>query len=191
MWITILREVEPYISPKWQKQKRVQCKCDCGKIFETQLNHVKWLHTTSCWCYQKKKAWEYNSTHGMSDKRIYNIWRGIKRRCTNKNDERYHDYWWRWIKYDPRWNDFTIFYEEMKDWYRDDLTIDRTYNDWGYSKENCKWTTMKEQQINRRNTWKYKWKPVIQWCEELWLNYCTVYSRINKYWWNIEKALWL
>jgi hypothetical protein len=35
----------------------------------------------------------------------------------------------------------------------------------------------------------YKWKCIFQWCEELWLNYSTVRSRINQSKWTIKKAL--
>lgn len=189
--VQILREVEPYISPKWQKQKRVECKCDCWNIFETQLHHVKWWHTKSCWCYQKKKVLEHNSTHCMSDTRIYNIWRWMKRRCTNKNDGRYKDYWWRWIWYSKEWGKFEWFFADMWQTYEKWLTLERINNNWNYCKENCYWATMEQQQKNRRNNIYYKWKLVKDWCRELWLNYWTVYSRISRNKWAIEKALWL
>lgn len=48
-------------------------------------------------------------------------------------------------------NDFEAFLADMQPTWRPGLVLDRLDNDGPYSKENCKWRTMKEQQRNRRN----------------------------------------
>ena len=89
-------------------------------------------------------------THGMSDTRIYSIWRSMKTRCSNDKQPNYKRYGYRGIGFDESWNKFESFYNDMKDGYSDDLTIERIDNLKGYSKDNCKWITPAKQNRNMR-----------------------------------------
>lgn len=132
-----------------------------------------------------------NYKHWMCWTRLYGIWSNLKQRCNNNAKKEYNRYWWRWITYDPKWEKFEWFYEDMKNWYSDNLTIDRIDNDWNYCKENCRWETVYNQVRNRCDNIFYKWKCVTDWCIDLWINKQTYNSRINKLWWTIEEALWI
>ena len=75
--------------------------------------------------------------------------------------------------------------------YKEGLTIDRIDSNKGYSPENCRWVTMKEQNNhtghNRLCTYKDKTQTLKQWCEELNLNYSKTIQRILSGW-TVEKA---
>lgn len=137
------------------------------------------------------REWINNSNykHWMKWTRIFNIWCSLRNRCDKKYNLDYKRYGWRWITYCEKWKTFLGFYEDMKEWYANNLEIDRINNDWNYTKDNCRWATRKQQNRNSSNNRIYKWKCISEWCEELWLNYSTVRSRINQSKWTIEKAL--
>ena len=171
--LTIMKEVF------WRRARYVQCQCDCWNIIERNLSNVINKKSISCWCYQKEIASKTFTKHWMFWTRIYVIYTAMKSRC---NDEKHKNYGWRWIK--CLWNTFEEFYEDMKDWYSDELSIDRINNDWNYCKENCRWATRKEQSNNRRDniqiTIKWVTKLMIEWCEIYWIKKNTVYSRLHK-----------
>lgn len=97
-------------------------------------------------------------THGMDGTRFYVIWSHMKNRCTNPNYPYFKDYMGRGITLYYKWIDFINFKVDMYDKYLDHVekygeentSIDRIDNDLGYSPDNCKWSTRKEQNNNKR-----------------------------------------
>ncbi len=89
------------------------------------------------------------TTHGMSRTLTYSTWHSMKSRC-NLHHERYKDYNGRGITYDPRWDQFENFFEDMGV-KPPGLTLERKDNDKGYSKDNCEWATPTQQAHNKRN----------------------------------------
>ena len=80
----------------------------------------------------------------------------------------------------------------MSNGYKEGLTLDRIDNDKGYSPENCRWTTVKEQSNNRRsNTWLEfcgERKTISQWSDYIGVSVDTLCHRL-KNGWSIEKTL--
>jgi hypothetical protein len=132
-------------------------------------------------------------THGLAQTRPYNTWNHMMFRCYHPTDSRWPQYGGRGIKVCEKWHDFIGFWEDMKEGYSKELTLDRINNEGDYSKENCRWTTQKEQCRNKRTTLKIdyrgKKRVLIELCSELGLKYHMVYLRLFRYHWPIERAL--
>ena len=89
--------------------------------------------------------------------KLYRVWTSIKARVKNKNHPAYKDYGNRGITIFSRWDeDFMAFYNwAMANGYQEGLSIDRINNDGSYEPSNCRWTTSKIQQNNRRKHGNY------------------------------------
>ena len=167
-------------------------KCDCGVEKVIVAKDIIAGHTKSCGCLRKKMLSKKNKTHGMRRTKIYNTWSLMKARCLNKNSPNYRYYGGRGITICAKWLTFENFYKDMGNVPKG-KSLDRKNNNKGYCKSNCKWSTPKEQANNRGNshllTYKGKTQTISQWAEELGIKCHTLYSRINNYNWDVEKAL--
>jgi len=84
--------------------------------------------------------------------KAYYAWRNMNRRCTNQKDSSYKRYGGRGISVCTEWrHDYDAFYYDMAGGFKDGLQLDRTNNNGNYSKDNCRWVTVKENQNNRNN----------------------------------------
>lgn len=132
------------------------------------------------------------TTHGMRHTRPYTIWKNMKARCNNSNNPDYHLYGGRGIIYDPKWQTFEGFWEDMKEEYQEKLSLDRIDSNGNYEFKNCRWTTFEQQANNsRRNhffTFQNKTLTLTQWARELKISYIMIKKRIIRGW-SIEKAL--
>lgn len=131
-------------------------------------------------------------THGLSHLPEYRIWKGIRRRCNNKNEQWYHRYGGRGIKVCKQWNNFENFYQDMGSRPNSDFWIERINNNGNYEPTNCRWATKKEQQRNRSSNRKYiinnEEKTLVEWCEIYKKSYHLVKLRIRRGW-NPKEAL--
>lgn len=144
--LEVIREGNLFIQPSGQRQRGIDCRCDCGTEKTIRLSHLVHNRVISCGC-------EIGESHGMWESHLYRIWRSIIWRC----DPRYSEsekYSKRGITVVESWkSSFTAFMEwSLENGYKRDLTIDREDNDKGYSPENCRWVTQAVNNCNRRNT---------------------------------------
>lgn len=131
--------------------------------------------------------------HGLSHTRVHNTWNHMMSRCYSPKDKRYSHYGGRGIKVTPKWHKFINFWNDMKDGYADNLTLDRIDNNGDYNKKNCRWVTWSIQERNRQDALKVKYKgkiyPLKDLCEKFNKSYIMVWIRIFRHNWSIEKAL--
>lgn len=117
---------------------------------------------------------------------LYGSWYAMKQRCGNQKHQAYHNYGGRGISYDPKWETFAGFKEDLEDTYKKGLTLDRTDNNGNYCKENCRWATRKQQCNNMRKNvlLEYRGRKLTsaQWRDELGLNEGTFKSRRLRGW---------
>lgn len=129
-----------------------RCQCDCGNITVVAGGHLRTGTSRSCGCLHRETF--TNKKHGGKHSRLYSIWRNMKKRYYNAEHISYKNYGGRGITVCAEWlHDFATF----RDWalshgYQEGLSIDRIDNDKGYSPNNCRWATMKEQRHNRRDS---------------------------------------
>lgn len=183
--LTVIKEVKTN-----KKGTHYLCECDCGNSIIANASNLKRGHKISCDCLR----WSSDSVrkHGMSGSRPYMAWANMKRRCNDKTNKEYNNYGGRGITYNNKWETFQGFWEDMKEGYADNLTLDRKDTNKNYYKENCRWITLKEQANNRTNnhyvTYKGKTLTLMQLSEKYKINYELLPRRIRDGW-SIEAAL--
>jgi hypothetical protein len=159
------------------------CECECGAIKEVAGASLRCGKTKSCGCLNVEVYSTFFVTHGMNNTPTYKTWEGMIQRCTNPKSKRFPVYGGRGISICDRWLKFENFYEDMG-LKPQKLTLDRIDNDGNYCKENCKWSTVKEQNNNTsRNhfiTVNGIKKNITQWESALGVGRGTIYSRIKR-----------
>lgn len=130
--------------------------CDCGETREMKLANfmklVKQARPASCGCRKAELQRKAHRTHGMAKHPAYAVWRSMRVRCEKPSHPAWHNYGGRGITVCAEWQSFDAFWADMGSDYAPGLTLDREDNSAGYSAENCRWVTMKDQARNRRKS---------------------------------------
>ena len=161
----------------------------CKKKFKIKTTYTRYKNkglfcSLSCKAYTKGYG---SKKHGMSSSKEYRSWQGMKRRTTDPKNASYNRYGARGITVCDRWfNSFDNFLEDMGLAPSPEHSIDRIDNSKGYSKENCRWATKKEQVLNRDCTKLIEIngtkRTLADWCVEYGINKKTVSSRKHQGW---------
>ena len=142
------------------KVKHIVCRCACGTV--KTLQHASWLsgQTKSCGCLVKELHKARMTKHGQIESRTYQTWKSMRQRCFNKNNSNYWRYGGAGISVTPAWSTYETFLSDMGEC-PDGMELDRIDNNQGYSKENCRWVTHRDNSRNRGCTLIYKGKQMF------------------------------
>ena len=166
---------------------KYKCRCECDNIFYRSKRDI--IKTINGCCPNCKIIRTDMLKHGLSNTRFDNIRHGMIQRCYNKNNLYYKNYGGRGIKVCTEWlnknNGLITFYNwSIKNGYNDNLTLDRIDVNGDYGPSNCRWTTMKEQENNKRTNHfiKYRgcYKTIRQWCDYFGIRYSTLFYHYVK-----------
>lgn len=185
-------------APRGKGWKRFwNCTCQCGKEKSVYQHHLNSGAVVSCGCYKDENTVKRSTTHGKAPRKNttpeYKSWASMLMRCNNPNNSDYSYYGGRGIRVCERWVSFENFLEDMGLRPTIGHSLDRINNELGYSKENCRWATKREQSNNTRRTKKLEWngviKPIQEWAEIVGIKASVLQQRISRRNWTVDRAL--
>ena len=172
------------------------CQCSCGNFTRVSSSSLNSGHTRSCGHLLSESTRKRMQTHKQSKTRLYGIYIDMKQRCTSTKARFAYRYVDRGITVCEEWQHFEPFHEwALANGYKDGLEIDRIDNDKGYSPDNCRWVTHRENANNRHDirfvTYKDETLPFAYFAEKYAPNIhmATLYNRIFIRKWDIDDAI--
>lgn len=195
--LIVEEQVDDIVGSNGTKYTAYLCRCTCGNRIIAKATLLKSGRTQSCGCLTSEKIRASKTKHGCSKKknRLYEIWRGMKARCTNPNHVSYKSYGGREIQVCEEWSiDFRSFQQwALKHGYNDSKSIDRIDVNQGYCPENCRWSDDIEQANNKRNSriiaCHGKSQTLNQWAVEMGVRRELIRDRIDRLGWDAEQAI--
>lgn len=170
---------------------RVKCKCDCGNTKDIMVYQVLNGSVKSCGCLRNTL---YTKQDGRSKHPLYGIWRQMMQRCYNPKSKIYYRYGGRGIVVCDEWHNFFNFakWSDSIGGRPNGFTIDRINNDGPYSPDNCRWASMKTQNMNKSDNiviqYNGKSQTLAEWAKDLNINWITLHNRYVRGW-SIERML--
>ncbi len=129
-----------YVRKDKKYNKYYLCRCECGEERERRIDKLKYKTSTRCRSYK---------IHNKSGTSTYNIWKGMKFRCSSAKNKDYKYYGARGIKVCDRWQKFSNFCQDMGE-RPPGYSLDRIDFNGNYEPSNCRWATATEQNRNKR-----------------------------------------
>ena len=132
-----------------------KCACECGGVVVTEAGNLRAGKTQSCGCLRRELSTQQHTTHGHADnERLYDIWIGIRQRCSNGGYKLFKWYGGKGVKLCDEWNDYSAFRAwAYANGYKDPnpgqtkgdaMSIDRIDPSDNYRPGNCRWVSLRE-----------------------------------------------
>lgn len=186
-----------------KKKKRAKCLCDCGGEHETCYYNLRRGNVNGCkQCSSAVRGKSTDFKHMQSaefkasnseEYKVFCVWKSMVSRCHNVKNKSYPRYGGRGIFVCDEWRgSFDIFLSHMGKRPTPQHQIDRTDNNKGYEKGNCKWVTSEINARNKRNNRHLEIngevKCVSEWAEISGVKVGTALMRLNRGW-SAERAI--
>ena len=195
-YLTVIREVEPNITPCGTVQRKFLCRCECGneviRLRSTLQNNQK----TSCGCKQLTLGDRVRKyTKEQTSSFLYSTWQGMKQRCIDPNSTSYYLYGGRGIKVCNEWlYDYTKFYDwALENGASKEMTLDRIDVNGDYEPSNCRWADAYTQANNTRQNRFIEYNgerlSVMQWSRRTGINESAIRARLDHFGYSIGEAL--
>lgn len=139
-----------------------------------------------------------NFKHGHAPRgahsKEYDAWASMIRRCEMSSQDSFPGYGGRGITIHPAWRaDFEAFLRDMGRAPSRKHTIERDDVDGNYEPGNCRWATIREQSLNKRNSRRVTLNgltlTLAEWSARTGIKYGTLWRRIDVLKWPAERAL--
>lgn len=160
------------------------CLCECGEVRVIAGTGLRAGRHKSCGCKSPRFVSSRTKLRGIAGTPTYNSWAGMLHRCSSaaKGKER-RNYFEKGVRVCDRWHDFANFIADMGE-RPAGTSIDRIDGSRGYSPDNCRWATSKQQAnntaANHLVTLRGKTQTVAQWAEEVGVKQNTLLYRLRR-----------
>lgn len=132
---------------------RWHCQCDCGNTTISSGFTLRNGQAKSCGCLTTGQLIERITKHSKAKTPEYMIWAHMLQRCLNPNNKAYGNYGGRGITVCAEWQrSFESFFDHIGPRPSIGHSLDRKNNEEGYYPGNVKWSTRREQLVNKRST---------------------------------------
>lgn len=148
--LIVVKETEPYISPKGIKLRKALFICECGNTTDVNYSSVKSGEIKSCGCIKKQSRKHGSASRGKQTTE-YRAWCSMKYRCLNPNSKDYYMYGEKGIKVCDEWiKSFESFFDYVGLKPSPEYSLDRIDPFGNYEPGNVRWATPRDQRINQR-----------------------------------------
>lgn len=149
--LTVLAESEPSYRGNGAPIRRFICRCACGSERSYTGQNLNSGQSTTCGCVRAKHG--HRRANNGADTPTYATWRAMLHRCNDPKHSAYGRYGGAGVTVCDQWSDpdtgFQTFLRDMGE-RPEGCTLDRRDNGKGYSPDNCRWATSREQYENKR-----------------------------------------
>lgn len=168
----------------------VKCQCSCGQVVTFHASKLQGYKSRLASCNIEGHRYNNLLRHGHAKKGetdpVFNIWVGMRQRCSNPKIKCWERYGGRGISVCERWESFESFLEDMGPRPSKNHQIERKDNNGNYEPDNCCWATRKQQCRNRRSSRLVEWsgnsRTIAEWSDLLGLSQKAIQQRLSNGW---------